>query len=184
MKTKSHPHAARGTSLVEQIMVLAIMAVLTGMAVPPLRRLLSRDRLQVAQTDFMTALKNARATAATSGIRTVLCPSRDATTCSDEGRWDGGWLMGHDNNHDNQPDDGALHVGNGYHDRLIIHSSSGRHHVRFHPDGSASGSNLTVVFCEPKNAAHTLVVVVSNSGRIRGAPGTPKQQTNCAAAEY
>ena len=184
MKTRSHPHQVRGTTLIEQIMVLAIMAILTSIAVPPLRRLLSRDRLQIAQTDFMAALQNARATAATSGMRTLLCPSRDGTSCSDEGRWDGGWLMGYDNDHDDQPDDGPLHVSNGYHARLIIHSSSGRHLVRFRPDGSARGSNLTVVFCERTHAARTLAVVVSNSGRIRGAPGTAKQQTRCADAGH
>ncbi|MDQ6648284.1 MAG: GspH/FimT family pseudopilin, partial [Pseudomonadota bacterium] len=137
MKSTGNPHQAQGTTLIEQIMVLTIMAILTSIAVPPLHRLLSRDRLQVAQTDFMAALQNARASAATSGIRTLLCPSRDGATCSDEGRWDGGWLMGDDADRDNQPDGGPLYVGNGYHNRVIIRSSKGRHIVRFRADGSA-----------------------------------------------
>ncbi len=180
MKTTSHPRRIRGTTLIEQIMVLAIMAVLTGIAVAPIRRLLSRDQVQVAQTDFMAALHHARATAATSGIRTLLCPSRDGSTCSDEGRWDGGWLMGHDADRDDQPDGGPLYVGHGYHGQVIIHSSRGRHVVRFYPDGSAGGSNLTVVFCASNAAGSTLVVVVSNSGRIRGAPGTDNQAASCS----
>lgn len=179
MKSTGNLYQAQGTTLIEQIMVLTIMAVLTSIAVPPLHRLLSRDRLQVAQTDFMAALKNARAAAATSGIRTMLCPSRDGTTCSDEGRWDGGWLMGHDADRDDQPDGVPLYVGDGYHDRVIIRSSKGRHIVRFKADGSAAGSNLTVLFCAPDATGRTLAVVVSNSGRIRGAPGTGDQAASC-----
>lgn len=179
VKTSSHPRRIRGTTLIEQIMVLAIMAVLTGIAMPPLRRLLSRDQVRVAQTDFMAALHHARATAATSGIRTLLCPSRDGRTCSDQGRWDSGWLMGHDADRDDQPDGGPLYVGHGYHDQVLIHSSRGRHVVRFYADGSAGGSNLTVVFCAPDNADHSLTVVVSNSGRIRGAPATSNQAASC-----
>ncbi|MEP7185945.1 MAG: GspH/FimT family pseudopilin [Rhodanobacter sp.] len=183
MKSTGNPYQAQGTTLIEQIMVLTIMAVLTSIAVPPLHRLLSRDRLQVAQTDFMAALQNARATAATTGMRTMLCPSRDGATCSDEGRWDGGWLMGHDNDHDDQPDHGPLHVGAGYHHQVIIRSSVGRHIVRFRPDGSARGSNLTVLFCAPDATGRTLAVVVSNSGRIRGAPGTGAQAASCTGPD-
>ncbi len=180
MKPISHPRRIRGTTLIEQIMVLVIIAVLTGIAVPSLRRLLSRDRVQVAQTDFMAALHHARATAVMSGIRTLLCPSRNGTTCSDEGRWDAGWLMAHDADGDDQPDDGPLYVGQGYHGQVIIHSSRGRHVVRFRPDGSARGSNLTVVFCAADAAGSTLAVVVSNSGRIRGARVTVNQAASCS----
>ncbi|MEO9077767.1 MAG: GspH/FimT family pseudopilin, partial [Rhodanobacter sp.] len=63
-----------------------------------------------------------------------------------------------------------------------ISSSSGRRDVRFQPDGTASGSNITLVFCEPgSNTA--LSVLVSNSGRIRGAMATPAQTADCTQIE-
>jgi type IV fimbrial biogenesis protein FimT len=169
-------------TLVEQIMVLAIMAVLAGIAMPPLRNLLNRNLLQVAQTDFIAALQHARETAAISGKRTLFCPTRDGSNCSDDMRWDNGWLLGHDANFDDQPDNGPLYTGHGYGGKLIVHSSSGRHIVRFRPDGSASGSNITLLFCLPSDAAHALSVVVSNSGRIRGAPASAEQAATCAQA--
>lgn len=172
-------HRQHGTTLVEQIMVLAITAVLVGIAMPPLRNLLNRNLLQVAQTDFIAALQHARETAVTSGKRTLFCPSRDGSRCSDDIRWDNGWLLGHDADLDDQPDNGPLYTGQGYGGKLIVHSSSGRHVVRFRPDGSASGSNLTLVFCQPSNAEHALSVVVSNSGRIRGAPASAVQTATC-----
>ncbi len=168
-----------GISLVEQIMVLAITAILTGIAVPPLHHVLSRNRLQVAQTDFIAALQHARTTAATSGKRTLFCPSADGRRCSKGSRWDGGWLLGHDTDGDHQPDKLPSYVGPAYSSGVRITSSSGRHDVRFKPDGSAAGSNLTLAFCQPGSAEPVLSVVVSNSGRIRGATATAAQAANC-----
>ncbi len=167
-------------TLIEQIMVLAISAILLGVAAPPLRQLLSRNALQVAQTDFIAALQHAREMAVMSGQRTLFCPTRGDGSCINATRWENGWLVGRDGNHDDQPDNGPLHVGHGYDGKVIIHSSSGRHIVRFRPDGSAGGSNITLLFCQPANASRTLTVVVSNAGRIRGAPADAAQVATCA----
>jgi type IV fimbrial biogenesis protein FimT len=170
-------------TLIEQIMVLALMAVLAGIAVPPLRSLMNRNVLQVAQTDFIAALQHARQTAIISGKRTLFCPTRDGGSCSDDARWDNGWLLGRDANADDQPDKGPLYTGPGYGGKLIVRSSAGRHLVRFHPDGSASGSNITFVFCQAHDPVHALSVFVSNSGRIRGAPASTEQAAACVQTQ-
>jgi type IV fimbrial biogenesis protein FimT len=170
----------RGTTLIEQIMVLAIIATLTGLAVPSMRRMLSHSQIQVAQTDFIAALRHTREAAVTSGRRSLFCPTHDGNRCNESTRWDQGWLLGHDANGDNQPDDGPLFTGHSYKGKLVISSTSGRHIVRFRPDGSASGSNITLLFCQPSRAKDALSVVVSNAGRIRGAPASSKQIANCS----
>jgi type IV fimbrial biogenesis protein FimT len=172
----------RGVTLIEQIMVLAIVTALTGLAIPSMWKLLSRNQLQVAQTDFIAALRHARETAIVSGKRTLFCPTRDGNRCSGDTHWDNGWLLGHDANGDNQPDNRPLYVsqGHNYHGKLIISSTTGRHVVRFLPDGSASGSNITLLFCQPSSAQQALSVVVSNSGRVRGAPASNSQIANCS----
>lgn len=171
-----------GVTLIEQIMVLAIMAVLTSVAAPPLRQLLSRNQLQVAQTDFIAALQHTRGTAITTGRRTLFCPSRDGHRCSEETRWDGGWLIGHDVDRDNQPDNGPLRSGRGY-DKISILGDSGRHLVRFQSDGTAAGTTNTWKFCHQGQSDQALVVVVSNSGRIRGAPASAAQTADCVQAK-
>lgn len=171
----------RGTTLVEQIMVVAIMAVLAGVAAPSMRALLSRNRVQSAQMDLMAGLQYARGSAAEMGARVVFCPTRDASRCSDETQWDGGWLLGTDRDHDNQPDGAPLRVGSSY-AQVTIQSTAGRRHVAFLPDGSAGGSNLTVLICQPGGGGSPLAVVVSNSGRIRGAAATSAQAAACAQA--
>ncbi|MGH8157925.1 MAG: GspH/FimT family pseudopilin [Rhodanobacter sp.] len=173
------PARQSGVTLIEQIMVLAIIAVLTGIAAPPLRQLLSRNQLQVAQTDFIAALQHTRGTAITSGKRTLFCPSSDGRRCSNETRWDGGWLIGHDADRDNQPDNGPLRTGRGY-DKINILGDSGRPLVRFQSDGSAGGNPNTWRFCRQGQPAQALIVVVSNSGRIRGAPASASQAADCA----
>ncbi|TAL91094.1 MAG: pilus assembly protein [Rhodanobacter sp.] len=159
-------------------MVLAIIGILTGIALPSLRHMLGRNRLQVAQSDFVAALMHARSTAATSGKRTLFCPSPDGRQCSGDSRWEHGWLLAHDADGDHQPDAGPSYTHATY-DGLRITSSRGRHDVRFRPDGSASGSNLTLLFCEPGSDGQALSVVVSNPGRVRGAPASAAQAASC-----
>lgn len=167
-------------TLIEQIMVLVIIATITGMAIPAMGKLLDRNQLQVAQTDFIAALQHTREAAVFSGKRTLFCPSTDDNHCSDGVRWEHGWLLGHDADRDDQPDNGPLYIGPRYEGKLVIVSNAGRHIVRFHPDGSASGSNLTLLFCQPSSADRALAVVVSNAGRIRGAPASAAQIAACA----
>jgi len=171
--------ASRGFSLIEQIMVLAIAGILTGIALPPLHHLLSRNRLQVAQSDFIAALQHTRSTAVFTGKRTLFCPSADGSRCSDDNHWEHGWLLGQDTNGDHQPDSQPARTGAAYGGILRIVSSNGRREVRFQPDGSAGGSNLTLLFCEPGRDSPVLSVVVSNVGRVRGAPATAAQAARC-----
>jgi len=170
-------------TLVEQILVLVIITGLLGMAIPSMKQLLSRNQLQVAQTDFIAALRHARETAVITGKHTLFCPTRDGSSCSAETRWDNGWLLGHDADRNNQPDHGALYTGAGYAGKLIVSSSNGRRFVRFGPDGSASGSNITLLFCQRSKPQQALSVVVSNAGRVRGAPASSSEIAECARME-
>lgn len=182
MATK-HGYAAirrqRGVTLIELIMVLVIVSVLTCLCVPSLRGMLARQRLRAAQMDLISGLQNARTTAIVRDARVVLCPTRDGLQCSEESRWDSGWLIGIDRNYDNQPDDRPLYVN--LHDAksLAIRSSAGRHAVIFQPDGMASGSNVAISICDPGVRGQVLSVVVSNAGRIRGADANATQIANC-----
>jgi type IV fimbrial biogenesis protein FimT len=168
----------QGTTLIEQIMLLAIIGILTGMAVPSLRKLLTHNQQQIAQSDFIAALQYARETALTTGKRTLFCPTRDGSRCSNDLHWENGWLLFQDGV--NQPDHKPLRVGRGYGGNLTIQGTAGRHLVRFLPDGSASGSNITLLFCQRGSTDHVLSVMVSNSGRIRSAPADAEQTADCA----
>jgi type IV fimbrial biogenesis protein FimT len=176
----SHCRQQQGTTLIEQIMQLAIVGILTSVAVPSLRKLLSHNQQQIAQSDFITALQDARETALTTGKRTLLCPTRDGSRCSNDLHWENGWLLFQDGDLDHQPEHGPLRVGRGYSGNLTIQGTVGRHLVRFLADGSARGSNLTLLFCQRSSTDQVLSVVVSSTGRIRSAPATAEQAADCA----
>ncbi|MEW9573798.1 GspH/FimT family pseudopilin [Rhodanobacter sp. Si-c] len=171
-----------GVTLIEQIMLVAILGVLAAIATPSLTQLFRRNQVQLAQTEFIAALQHTRSTAAFSGRPTLLCPSRDGAQCSGETRWESGWLIGHDTARKGQPDAAPLRTGPGYTGVTIL-GDSGRRFVRFQNDGSASGMTNTLRICRRGQPDQTLVVVISNSGRIRGAKASAEQAASCAAAQ-
>ncbi|MDO1529147.1 GspH/FimT family pseudopilin [Fulvimonas sp. R45] len=170
-----------GFSLVEQIMVLAVLAVLAGIAMPSMARLLGNHRLQAVQFDYLAAMRYARAEAVQAGTRVLLCPSRDGNHCGGGADWNRGWLLALDRDHDGHPDGAPLRVRR-LDGKLTVLGSSGRDRVRFLPDGSALGSNLSLLLCSRDAPGSALLVVVSNAGRARGGVATPAQVASCAAA--
>ena len=175
-------HAAMGTTLIELLMTTLVLAVLGTLAAPAFGSLLERGRVQAADQAFVVALHLARETAARSGARTLVCPSADGAHCSGDGRWEAGWVVAIDRDRDGQPDTTPMLRGdrdttNGRPQgttRLRLQSSSGRPRVVFQPDGSAGGSNVTLLICRPGGRSGR-GIVVSNSGRIR--------QTGLSAAQ-
>ncbi len=170
-----------GITLIEQIMALAILAVLLSIAAPSLGGLVSRNRLQSMQMDYIAGLRHAREAAITHGVPVVFCPSSDGVACQATSIWDHGWLIAEDRDADNQPDHHALYTGMASNTQLHVRSSTGRYRVRFHPDGNAAGSNLTLTVCAAGKAGRGLNVIVSNAGRVRGATASPAQASACAA---
>lgn len=169
----------RGVTLIEQIMVLAIIASLLAIAAPGMGPMIDRNRVRTAQQDLTTALNHARARAISANRSTLVCPTRDGHRCAADTVWEHGWLIGHDDNHDSQPDGDPLLAS--LHDETGVRarSTSGRVYVRFRSDGSALGSNATVAFCGRNESTPARITVVANSGRVRSAPATPAEAALC-----
>ncbi|MHA6204353.1 GspH/FimT family pseudopilin [Dyella soli] len=175
-----HRRGQDGFTLIEQIVCAAIVLALSCMAAPALGQLLSRNQLQAAQSDLLAALGHARALAAHSGRRAMLCPSRDGEHCVDGLNWEDGWLSGHYRSGRTDQLDGPPSRASGGYARLTILSTAGRRNVRFQADGSAGGSTVTFTLCRQGRADGALGVVVANSGRVRSATATAEQAERCA----
>lgn len=158
---------ARGFTLIEQIIALAVAGILTCLAIPSMQALLRHQRARTATRALSGALHATRMLSIERQRRTLVCPSRDGRTCSGDGAWDEGWLIGIDRDDDGQPDATPL-VAHPPLDGVRVRASRGRSHVYFHPNGSAPGSNLTLRVCPEDHLPDKVAaVVVSNSGRIR-----------------
>jgi type IV fimbrial biogenesis protein FimT len=93
--------AARGFSLLELTIVLAIAAVMTGMALPDLRQMIRTQQLKAAANDLFGAISLARTQAIARGRRVQLVPA------DPEGLdWSRGWVVFIDADGDRRPGDG------------------------------------------------------------------------------
>lgn len=173
-------HRAAGWSLIETLIAIAIVGVLAALAAPALGHALARQQALAAGNDFLGALHHARSAAIGSGARAILCPSADGLRCMPGTRWDGGWLLALDRDHDDQPDAAPL-LRAAAAPQLRIVSSRGRRVLRFRADGSAAGSNATITVCHRGRAETTRLLVMSNSGRVRAARADAANAAACAA---
>jgi type IV fimbrial biogenesis protein FimT len=83
-----------GFTLLELMVTLAVLAILTAIAVPAFQTLFERNRLTSATNDLLGTLLMARSNAVTRRVATRVCPSTNASTCATGAvNWAGGWIV-------------------------------------------------------------------------------------------
>lgn len=96
----------RGLSLVELLVTIAVIGVLTGIAVPSFAAMVQSAQLGSASSAFVSSLRLARSQAIKSSSRVALCKSADGRQCATSGGWEAGWLVFHDPDADGQVSEG------------------------------------------------------------------------------
>lgn len=181
MKT---PTRQTGFTLIELAIVLAIVSLLMGSAVPSLADYIKSVRVSGATSDLYSAILFARSEAVKSNQHVVLCKSADAMLCVDSGGWEQGWIAFEDSNGDGvhgasepillrgQPMAGGLRVtGNG----------SLARYVSYAPDGMAKlvGGGFqagTITVCRQSLEAGDARQIIMNAG------GRPRMQKQAVAS--
>lgn len=164
-----------GLTLVELMIVLAVASLLLLAAVPGFERHGAEHRLRAASDALMLDLARARAEAIRENGPVIVCAAGPGG-CRSDGDWHGGWRMFAD-----RDGDGAWHPSEALLERPALpvgvsaNSSASRSALRFLPDGTAPGSNVTVRFCHLHGLARARRVVLANTGRVRKVvdPATP-----------
>jgi len=158
----------KGFTALELMVAMAVIAILLSAGVPALRNYSWNLRMKAAMDTLQSDLKLARGRAISHNTRMVICPATGAGDCSGRTAWQDGWILFADLNNDQHKQTGEPLIRHASAtENLAISSSASRSYLRFYPNGTAPGSNTSILFCDQRGAAHAGVVTVSNSGRIR-----------------
>jgi len=165
----------RGTTLLELMASLGIVAVVLGMATPSFATLIERNRTTTVANRLIADLARTRSEAITTHTRTVFCPSADARTCAAGSNFTFGWIGFQDRDGDAQADAGekvfAVAQASDMAGRRVA-TTAGRRALRFRADGRNAGTNLTLRVCDASGVPQRLVIV-NVGGRARVAPAPP-----------
>lgn len=157
-------------TLVELLLVLAVLAMLAGLALPGLRQDL-RD--QVAATTLQELARSmalARSAAVTHGRMATLCGSSDGNSCG--GDWNSGHLVFLDADGNGRRDaaDELLLVRTTLpgHGSLLLRSFPNRQYVQYTAEGFSNRQNGSFTWCPlEQDARAARQLIFSQSGRVR-----------------
>ena len=159
---------------------MAIVAILLVTGVPAIKNYIWNLRMKTTMDELQTDLNLARGRAISHNIQTVICPATDSYDCSGRSDWQDGWIVFTDLNSDRHKQNGEpLLKYAGAVAFLNISSSRSRNYLRFYPNGTAPGSNISILFCDQRGAEYAGKIIVSNSGRIRMEPGGTDPSADC-----
>jgi len=165
-----------GVTLVELMVVLAVAAILVGLAIPGFASLVHSSRLSAATTELLVSLHLARGEAIKRNARTVVCISADGSTCSTSGGWHQGWLIFHDTNNNAalDPSETVIYARQALPDSIrLTGNSTVSKYISYAPSGgtkSVTGAFQagTLTVCNVASASGAARrVVISSTGRPR-----------------
>ena len=164
----------RGFTLVELMIVLAVMACLFGVALPAFSGSLEAARSGSARSALLGSLMSASTRAAITGVHAVLCPSADAVQCDDGADWSHGWIAFLDSNASREAEGGEriVSVQGALTGKVHLRSTVGRTRIVFQGNGGNAGSNVTFTLCDGRGPAKARALIISNTGGLRDGVAT------------
>lgn len=162
-----------GFTMVELMVVVAIVGILTAVAVPSFTSYLARQQLRDQTSAFARAVNLARVEAVKRGRNVMVCRSNapealPRPACGTHaGNWASGWVVFADDNNNGAIDatETVIRVQPGWTNSGII-NSNGNGRLRFRPNGIGTGMEQTFTF-RPKTAGTTANVTVTLSANGR-----------------
>lgn len=180
----------RGVTLIEVLVVLAIIAIVAGFAIPSFLGLMASTRVSWTVNAFVSDTRYARGEAMRRGITVTLCrsadPAADPPKCSSGngvavGGWREGWFVFADEDGDGAFDSGAdtvvrvqqalANAGN----FLAVNNAGGavnnRNHISYDANGRAVGLQsrwlVQAAGALGNNRSYTRTLCMNMAGRVR-----------------
>lgn len=155
-----------GFTLIELLIVISIVGITLGIAVPSFQSLIASNRLTASANSLLSALQLAKSEAIKSNRLVIV---------SKNGSWASGWFVYSDNNQDgSQATDGTEPtisffdaIATGFTIKPVSFISPGfADNVVYRPDGRST-NNGSFYFCSPAGTADFRRVVIASTGRVR-----------------
>jgi type IV fimbrial biogenesis protein FimT len=176
--SKPMPGAPRrregGFTLVEAMVVIAISAILVGLAAPSMRNLIERNGLNESMESLTSSIAFARAEAIKRGFPVALCRSTDAEngtpSCNANTAWNTGWLVfvdfGGDGSFDAGSGDVLLRVQGSLEKNGKL-DQNGYRSIVFQPTGTLISAFTSFAFESPgRSFARKLCIGVGGRARV------------------
>jgi type IV fimbrial biogenesis protein FimT len=159
----------RGLTLIETLVVLAIIAIALQMAAPSFQKLISESRQVTQSNDFLASLRYARNQAIAKRRFVTVCASSNNSSCNTN-HWEYGWIVYLDSDSDRQVDSGeqilkvyqALDGANSLRAILFTTNSS----VQFRPTGWIDSTG-SFVLCDQRGSSSARGININISGQAR-----------------
>jgi len=158
-----------GFTLMELLIGIAVLAILTTLALPAFTQFIANNRLASEANEMVASFQFARSEAIKRGVQVQVCPSADGTSCGGSG-WSNGWIAFADPDNTGQPtsDDDLLRVWTSPGaDFQFTPAAPADGTVGFQPSGFATGAEQTFDLlypgCTTDNARR---ILVERTGRV------------------
>lgn len=152
-------HFAHGLTLVEMLVVMAIMAILLTIAVPAFHDASLGNKLNAIANGFASSGQLARSEAIKRNRPVTLCASSDTETCS--GDWSDGWIVLDETADEIIQKEQAIPNG------FLLQAGDGVDSIVFLPTGvGATVTTLTACRYSPSAGTQKRVIKTSVTGRV------------------
>ena len=164
----------KGFTLLELLMVLAILSLLLTVSIPSLRQTLERHRGNAILRQLASSIAFARNSAIKSGLWVTLCPSQEGLQCDQPGDWLDGYIVFLDperNRRMEKDDQLLLRVSQDIPDgSLSWRAFQNKPYLQFTPLGLIAGQSGSFTWCPADhNPALAGQLIINNVGRLRQA---------------
>lgn len=163
-----------GVTMIELIVVVAMLAILATMAAPSMTRVALDGQATESINTLIASLRSARSEAVVGyKSRVIVCISSNGRTCTGGADWSNGWIVFVDKNSNNTMDgqDTLVRVASAQADALTIRAARGDNNasiarLEFDTEGMLPDIS-TFTICDKRGSEFARALVINASGQTR-----------------